>query len=36
MIQKTKAKAVFGGWRDDESVITQKIVATWGLSPEKR
>jgi ABC-type Fe3+ transport system substrate-binding protein len=36
MIEKTKAKAVFGGWRDDEPVITQKIVATWGLSPEKR
>ena len=36
MIQKIKAKPVFGGWRDDEPVITQKIVATWGLSPEKR
>lgn len=36
MIQKTGAKAVTGGWREDEPIITQKIVATWGLSPEKR
>jgi hypothetical protein len=36
MIQKIGAKPVFGGWREDEPIITQKIVATWGLSPEKR
>jgi ABC-type Fe3+ transport system substrate-binding protein len=36
MITKTGAKAVTGGWREDEAVITQKIVAAWGLSPEKR
>jgi len=36
MIQKAGAKPVSGGWMDDENAITQKIVATWGLSPEKK
>jgi hypothetical protein len=36
MIQKAGAKAVSGGWMENENAITQKIVATWGLSPKKK
>ena len=36
LIQKAGAKPVSGGWMEDENIITQKIVATWGLSPLKK
>jgi ABC-type Fe3+ transport system substrate-binding protein len=36
LIQKAGAKAVSGGWMDNENIITQKIVSTWGLSPQKK
>lgn len=36
LIQKAGAKAISGGWMEDENIITQKIVSTWGLSPQKK
>ena len=36
LIKKAGAKPISGGWMEDENAITQKIVATWGLSPTKK